>query len=55
MRALHPRPAAPGLLPDMLRVRPHSPHGQVPREFPYDNLKAELGGDNGLESCVKYH
>eukprot|EP00193_Tetraselmis_chui_P006731 CAMPEP_0177755666 /NCGR_PEP_ID=MMETSP0491_2-20121128/2689_1 /TAXON_ID=63592 /ORGANISM="Tetraselmis chuii, Strain PLY429" /LENGTH=128 /DNA_ID=CAMNT_0019271181 /DNA_START=98 /DNA_END=484 /DNA_ORIENTATION=+ len=27
----------------------------VRREFPYDNLKEELGGDNGLESCVKYH
>jgi len=28
---------------------------QVPREFPYDNLAEELGGDNGLESCVKHH
>jgi hypothetical protein len=28
---------------------------QVPREFPYDNLKEDLGGDNGVESCAKHH
>uniref|UniRef100_A0A061R0H5 Nadh dehydrogenase n=1 Tax=Tetraselmis sp. GSL018 TaxID=582737 RepID=A0A061R0H5_9CHLO len=27
----------------------------APRQFPYDNLSEELGGDNGLETCSKNH